>query len=374
VREERESLRDTANVKTVRTHGVSVRSDEDIVEAASIDPRSDPRWLEFLARHEAATIFHHPLWIQLIQETYHYASESVAFIKGEKLVGILPLLEVRSWLTGRRAICLPFSDYCVPLFEDAESASRLFDHCVMLKEKKQWKYIELRGSVDSSIFVPGPRFKQHRLDLTGDYENVFRKFSKSQTQRSILKAEKLGVVAERRKDAGAVEEFVQLNYSTRKKHGLPPQPDSFFWNLYELLISKNLGFVSTAKVSNETIAAAVFLHYKDMVYYKFGASKESFHGFRPNHKLMWDAIKWGCENGYKLFDFGRTDIDGDGLLRYKRGWGTKESDVIYHRLCEDKTPLSVTGKGVLEHLNPVLRKTPLPVLKVIGRVLYRHVG
>jgi len=116
----------------------------------------------------------------------------------------------------------------------------------------------------------------------------------------------------------------------------------------------------------------VFLLFKDTVYYKFGASDEAHLVHRPNHGIMWDAIRWAGGEGYRVLDFGRSDLDGEGLIKFKRGWATEESDLRYYR-----TPASTAGEkntGVLEKMKPVFQRLPVPVLKVIGKVLYEHAG
>ena len=46
-------------------------------------------------------------------------------MKAACCVPLLPLMEVDSWLTGRRGISLPFTDECEPLYPDAESFKNL---------------------------------------------------------------------------------------------------------------------------------------------------------------------------------------------------------------------------------------------------------
>jgi len=80
---------------------------------------SDERWVAFVNSIPNANIFHHPAWIGLMAECYGYRPFVVALCdeKGEITAG-LPLMEVNSWLTGRRWVSLPFTDHCHPLSSD----------------------------------------------------------------------------------------------------------------------------------------------------------------------------------------------------------------------------------------------------------------
>jgi CelD/BcsL family acetyltransferase involved in cellulose biosynthesis len=345
-----------------------------IVAISIINPHTDRRWCSFIASHEEATIFHHPSWLHVIESTYGYSPVCLANTRGENLIGILPLLEIRSWLTGKRAVCLPFSDVCTPLGETPEAVEELLAYCAKAQMQHGWKYVDVRGPAPYRSLVPLARFKTHVLSLQPESDRVFRTFKKTQIQQRITKSVRSGVTVDRRQDLEALKHFMRLNAVTRKKHGVPPQPDRFFLNLYDAVIAKGLGFVSIAMFEQKCIAASVFLSFNRCVIYKYSASDERFLSHRPNNLVVWDAIQWGCEHGYKLFDFGRTDVDNEGLLDYKRGWGTLESDLVYYRLSPAMSPAPAPRVGMIDRMKPVLRRMPVPVLKMIGRFFYAHVG
>jgi CelD/BcsL family acetyltransferase involved in cellulose biosynthesis len=341
------------------------------VEIISIDPQTDPRWTEFILSHADASVFYHPSWLSTIESTYGYCPACLAAESGGELVGILPLLEVHSWLTGRRGVCLPFSDSCVPLANESGVVRSLLSAASGLCEEKGWKYVEIRGQVNHPSVSLSAQFKTHRLRLHPDADKVAATFGKRQVRQGIAHAIRDGVTIERRSDRSAMQEFTRLNALTRRKLGVPPQPDAWFLNLLDNLIAHNLGFVSIASLGGRSIAASVFLCFNNTIYYKYSASDERFLTVRPNNLIVWDAIQWGCENGYSAFDFGRTDIECEGLRDYKKGWGAVESDLSYYRITKEHA--SETADA-LRRMKPVLRATPVPVLKMIGRMLYEHVG
>ena len=93
---------------------------------------------------------------------------------------------------------------------------------------------------------------------------------------------------------------------------------------------------------------------------------------RPNNLLLWTAIRWGCENGYVLFDMGRTDLDDTGLRAFKSGWGAREMPLAYSTLSPE--PLqSVTGR-LMPIMQTVIRNSPLWVCRATGELLYKHFG
>jgi CelD/BcsL family acetyltransferase involved in cellulose biosynthesis len=334
-----------------------------------IDPHADARWSAFADAHPDALIFHHPLWMKVLERAYGYRQASLACFAGDEITGILPLLEIRSRLTGCRAVSLPFSDYSALLVRTPAAGESIVARAAELRALRRWKYVEIRGA--SPRGAVSAEYALHRVRLQPDPQLLFKTFEKKRTQYTLKKFEKTGVLVERRTDAEAMAAFMRLNYRTRQKHGIPPQPDRFFNLFHEHLIAGGLGFISIATIEGKAIAASVFLHYKDMIYHKFNASDETYLHLSANPGILWDAIRWGCEQGYRVVDLGRSDLDGEGLIKYKRGWGAEESALQYHRMPDEAAVTRGNSTGMLK---PLMQHMPVPLLKVIGKVLYGHAG
>jgi hypothetical protein len=89
---------------------------------------------------------------------------------------------------------------------------------------------------------------------------------------------------------------------------------------------------------------------------------------------MWEAIKWYCQNGYKSFCFGRTEPENKGLMQFKAGWGAEEKVIKYFKY-DIKRETFVKDCPRMNGLhNRVFSKMPIPLLTVIGSLLYRHIG
>ena len=282
-------------------------------------------------------------------------------------------MEVRSVLTGRRGISLPFSDYCWPIIDEKEHFEKILNEIIQYGTKRRWKYIELRGGdgfLDTS--ASSARFYGHTLALGRNPDVIFRAF-KGSTRRNIKKAIKENVKIHISHSLDSVREFYKLNSITRKYHGLPPQPFSFFKNAHKHIISRGKGLVVLASFETRNIAGAVYFHFGRKAIYKYGASERSNQNKRPNNLIMWEAIKWYCEKGFEDFSFGRTEPENNGLLQFKRGWDTQESVFRYYKYDLRKRVFIVDHSSV-ERFSRVFRKMPVPLLNLLGSVLYRHVG
>jgi len=338
-----------------------------------VNPVSSPLWDEALEACPGASFFHTAKWARVLADSYGY--KPVYFCSGGTPLSVLvPLMEVSSFLSGKRGVSLPFSDYSSPLFDRMKDPMEVMDHLIHLGKTAMWKYIEIRDPDRFKDEIPTfDIYIGHALDLTGTEEALYSGFRDS-TKRSIRKARNEGVEARRLTSLESVREFYRLNCMTRRTHGLPPQPWKFFRNVYGHVISKGLGFVVLASRGGVNIAGAVYFHFGNKAIYKYGASDKAYQGLRANNLVMWEAIRWCRAAGYGSFCFGRTEPDNQGLLQFKDGWGTTRRAIRYYRYDMKRAAYVAGMPDNAAIYGKIFRALPIPVLRAAGTVLYRHMG
>jgi hypothetical protein len=161
---------------------------------------------------------------------------------------------------------------------------------------------------------------------------------------------------------------------TRKWHGLPPPPFYFFGNVYKHLISKDHGIVVLASFNKEVIAGGVFFHFGERALYKYGASDRNYQHLRANNLVMWEAIKWYLERDYVTFSFGRTSPQNKGLLQFKDGWDTKRRTIKYYKYNLLRKTFESQNPVEDQFSSRFFQKLPVPVLKIMGSLLYKHMA
>lgn len=331
----------------------------------------DERWLGFAASMPQANIFHHPAWISLLSDCYGYRPFVIAVHNdgGETTAG-LPMMEVNSLLTSRRWISLPFTDHCAPLYRDAGALGELIGGLVDLSHTVGTPRIELRGELPShpAIQSYSPHVL-HTIELSSDVETVADRIH-SMHRRNIRIAERKGVRIELGRKPEHLRTFYDLHILTRRYHGVPVQPRKFFDLLGSRIIEQGLGFVLLAYKDDQCLAGAVFLHWRQTLTYKYGASSREGLSLRPNNLLFWTAIRWGCENGYRILDMGRTGIENTGLRDFKSRWGAEERPLIYSLLSAE--PPKLTPRPLMQTAQTVIRKSPVWVGRMVGELLYKH--
>lgn len=341
------------------------------VRIERVDPLAAPDWDASLG--PAATFFHSAAWARVLQDAYGFAPHYLVARDGARLQAVLPLVEVDSWLTGRRGISLPFADHCEPLADSDALLLKLFAAAMGRGAARKWDYFELRGGRNRLNAPASVAYHGHTLALTPDTEALFQN-TESSVRRAVRKAERSELRIEISHSLESLERFHGLLCLTRRRHGLPPQPLRFFRSLHRHIVSGKKGCTFLAWLGDTPVAGAVFFHFRRTALFKFGASNEDFQHLRANNLLLWRAIEWHARASFETLDLGRTDRDQEGLRRFKLGWGAREHAIEYVR-CDCRTGRFVESSDRAHGWhNALFRLMPNPISRLIGAAAYKHVA
>ena len=340
-----------------------------------INPFSDPAWDRFVMSHPEGSFFHTSSWARVLHESYGFRPVYLAGKEGNDITSGLPLIEVQNVFGRKKAVSRPFSDFCEPLCHDKSTFDALFFAGIDMAKKADWRSLELRGG---ELFLPNEAVWSscftHDLDLEKSEKDLLSGLRDS-TRRNIRKAEKEGVTVSHETTPEAVRDFYRLHCLTRREHGLPPQPKSFFDHLQALVIAPKYGFVSIAHVKGNAIAADLFVVTGQKAVYKYGASDRQYQNLRPSNLLMWEGLLKCKALGAKTLNLGRTELQHSGLLQFKRGFGCSEKKVNYYQY---DTRTALYKNGILKKedgiAHKILRHMPVAVLKLLGKCAYRYAG
>jgi hypothetical protein len=336
------------------------------------NPSEDAGWNDRLAALGGASFFNTAEWSRVLSASYGYEPCHVVGREGGTGVSLLPLMQVRSRLTGCRGISLPFSDCCEPAGLGGSRQGELLAHLRALGRERGWRYFELRNAGVLGNGLPlSARYWQHTLDLAPGEERLFGGLEGG-VRTAIRKALKSGVEVSFSRRMEAVLGFYRLHCRTRRRHGLPPQPPAFFRHLQREVLDRGLGFVVTAWHEGRAVAAAVFCHYGTGVIFKYGASDRRRQATRGSTLMMWEAIRRCVREGFGELSLGRTARGDAGLRRYKLGWGARESELGYVRYDFRRDGFVEEEGGMADPGYALVRALPLSCSRLIGTLLYKH--
>jgi len=340
------------------------------------NPLADDRWEELVARHPQASAFHQRSWLKALYLTYGYEPFVVTTAPpGERLRNGLVLCRVSSWLTGNRLVSLPFADHCDPLLDEPSDYRQFADWLIEECMRGCYKYVELRPLEIVQEFtnaLPEDRsYYFHELDLRPNLEQLFRSLHKDSIQRRIRRAEKAQLSYERGWSDQLVRDFYCLLSMTRRRHRLPPQPRTWFRNLFACMGDQVQ--IRLVRNAGTAIAAMLTLHHKNCVVYKYGCSDERHHNVGGMPFLFWKLMEESKAAGAERIDFGRSDRENPGLVAFKDKFGTSRKTLTYYR-HPGSANRTASAKWDTHASKLLLSVLPNALLSTAGRAFYKHIG
>lgn len=352
---------------------------------AIIDPTKEPAWDAFVEGHPLGQIYHLSGWKRILEDNFKHIKGFCLVLRegdGREIRAGMPVYKVSSWMTGRRLVSMPFATLSDPLVSDAEQADILMNEVIRLSGRLRCPRVEIR-TVQAHPFIKSGQFGQsryfvhHFLRLDKDLDSIRSGFHRTCVRQRIAKAEKSDIELRWGHDESALKEFYRLLILTRKRNSLPAQPYSFIKSLWDVFFPAKQLSIMLALKNGVAIAALMLLKHGDRVSAEFAVSDESFNAISPMHLLFWQAIRTSREEGYKIFDFGRTSPRNKSLMDFKNRWGTQAVSLrhFYHPPKIAKAVDDNEENWRYRMIRIALSVGRLdPLQKMIGAFCYRHLG
>jgi serine/alanine adding enzyme len=323
-------------------------------------------WDNYVFENTHSTISHLACWERIIHQSYRHQTFYLLACREKAVVGILPLVWVKSRLFGNVLSSMPYQDYGGIAADDTPTARGLLEFALDLKTKCQCSSLELRHKELSSQAGDGLRKDKVTLvlDLSGGADETWKLFS-SKARNQIRKAQKSGLTTQ----IGGQEllpDFFRVFSVNMRDLGSPVHDLSFFAGIFQefgekarLIVVRDNGLI---------IGGLVCLLFKNTAVVPWASSLRNYFTKCPNNLLYWDAIQYACDQGCKTFDFGRSSI-GSGTYNFKLQWGAKPEQLNwqYHlnRPIAGENPIS--GNETKFKLASVLwKRLPLPLTMLLG--------
>jgi len=314
------------------THKSHSNPDDMKLGIASSNDIDAGKWQNYVNQHKWGTIFHTPYFFNLYQNTPDH--EPFAFFvidENEQIRAMLSgyIQTVRPGLLqsiSRRAVMMQS-----PLYDDTTALDELLDYYTDVMKSKA-VYTEIRNHIDNSevadIYLKNKfRFEEHLnilVDLTQGSENLWNSMV-STRRKQIQRGFRRGVEAEivNKSDEASLLACYTILSDLYRKIKLPLPSYQFIHNAVLASDQKHFVLCYVLRHETEIIGFRMVLCYKDIIYDWFAASREEHYDKYPNDILPWEVMKWGAENGYRVFDFGGAGHPGKeyGVRDYKLKFG-----------------------------------------------------
>ena len=333
-------------------------------------------WDDFILNNGNSSFFHLIGWKDIIEQTFGHKSHYIMALSENQVKGVLPLFELKNRLFGHALVSIPFVVYGGVCAADKNTESMLLKSASILGRLTGVDYVELRNEFDS---LPVKSDRQNWLtknlyttfqrEIYPDIESNFNAIPRKQ-RRMIKQGSKAGLIS---KIGGGeyLSDFYRVYAINKKNLGTPVFPIKYFENIMKIFPQT---FILSVWKDNIMVAAVMTFIFKDrLMPYFSGALKEYFR-YAANDFMYWELMRYGCEKGYKLFDFGRSK-KGTGSYDFKRHWGFEPKDLPYTYYLvamKDMPNISPVNPKYSAMVN-IWKKLPLFVANWLGPKIVRNI-
>lgn len=342
-----------------------------------VNPYLDTRWDDFVLSNPKALIYHHSSWANVLESSFGCTPFYLALQSNHEneFEGIIPFMLVKSWLTGKRLVSLPFTSYCDPLVPPSfiKKALQFSSEHHPDIHYAEFKLINNSDTQLSQICRQETSNVTHILNIDVPVNDLFQSFHNSSIRQRIKRAKRENLnfrIADTEED---LKSFYKLETLIRKKHGLPPHPYIFFLNMWRILRPKGFFFLALIEHKRRVIAAATVLKFKEIFHFEYSASNPEYQKHGANQLLIWEIIRIAQEEKANYFDFGRSAIINRSLIDFKERWGVQKYNLssFYYPSDIGVKIKRQSFRNILERINRFLPKS---ILQLQSRLIYRHLS
>ena len=340
------------------------------IEIKQLEPDFANQWDEYVLAHSHYNNAFLSHWKGIIEKTFGHKGYYLYAWRNGKITGILPLIHLKSRLFGNFLISMPFLNYGGILADTEQDETLLLAEATKIAQQLKTEFIELRHVARHELDLPN---KQHKismlLSLPSESETLWANL-KAKVRNQVRKAEKSNL----RIAAGQLEklpDFYEVFARNMRDLGTPVYPQKFFANILRAFEAAK---VFVAYLGQTPVAAGFVIGINQRLEIPWASSVREFNSLNGNMFLYWQILKYACESGYAVFDFGRCTPD-ENTYRFKKQWGAEPVELNWQywlRNGNTLPDLSPRNKKY-ELMIQTWQKLPVGLTKIIGPWIIRNI-
>ena len=327
------------------------------------------RWESFVFACPDATFFHRIGWREIFEMVFRHRAHYLLAERGEQIVAVLPLVQVKSMLFGHALVSLPFAVYGGAASIDAEATAALHAAARDLGRTLGVQHLELRNRV-----VVEPDWPRQELYVT------FRKvllpevdanmLAIPRKQRAVVRK---GIQRHLRSEIdNDTSRFFDLYADNQHRHGTPPHARNYFEAL-QRVFGKDCEVLTVVSPEGKAVSGVMSFYFRDEVLPYYAGDLPEARELSANDFKYWELMRRACERGIKVFDYGRSKRD-TGSFDFKKNWGFDPAPLSYE-YCLYKTeavPQNNPSNPKYRTAIDLWRRLPRGVVNTLGPMVARH--
>ena len=339
------------------------------MEIHQLQESKENEWDQYVKSNPHGTFFHLTGWKRVIEATFGFKSLYLSAGQDNVVKGVLPLFFINNVLFGKSLISVPFGVYGGILGEDQHVEELLLEEAKKLARNLHARHLELRHDRNNGLSLPVKElYVTFQREIFSDLDKNLAAIPRKQ-RRMIRQASKHGLTFQ--VDADCLKEFYHIYAHSLRNLGTPVFPFRFFQAIQQEFGEQCKIFSVWYK--EKMVAGVLTFFYNQTILPYYGGALRPYLSLAVNDYMYWELMRYGAENGYTVFDFGRSRL-GAGSYNFKRHWGFEPRPLPYQYYLPSQGNLPNTNPSnpKFKLLISAWKKLPLPITKTLGPRLIRY--
>lgn len=318
-----------------------------------------------------ASFYHLYEWRSVNETALGHDTIYLAALCDSEIVGMLPLIWIRSHVFGRILCSMPFVNYGGPVALTPAIECKLIDAAKDCADGWDADYLELRCMRALESDLPASTHKvSMTMALTPDPQTLWDGFTHKH-RKNVKRAYKNDLTVT---SGGAelLEPFYRMLQESWRNLGTPLYSKRYFRVLLDQLGHRTRLFVCHRR--GAPVCAALTGYHRGVCEGLWAGGGALARELDANYVLYWEMIRDACLRGCRSFHLGRSTAHSGGE-EFKSRWNAQQTQLYwYHYLprCGPLPSLNVENKKYQLAIR-AWRRMPLWCTRVIGPPLARRI-
>lgn len=327
-------------------------------------------WNHYAISQTGSSVYHLAEWRNLITTTFgHTTYYCIARDSTSAVVGILPLVRLKSFLFGDFLVSMPYFNYGGALGNSPEVEHALMAYGAGIAHQLGASHVEFRDETRHADYPARDEKVNMVLDLPADPTRLWDSFT-SKLRAQIRRAQRENPLV---KTGGIelLEDFYSVFARNMRDLGTPVYGKEFFRNILNTF--PDAGKIIIVSLQGQPVSAGFLLGHGDKMEIPWASTIRDVNRFSINMLMYWEILKFTIESGYRRFDFGRSTV-GAGTYRFKQQWGAQPQPSYWHYWLEDRTEMPSLNPS-----NPkyalfirLWQHLPVAITKLLGPAIVKN--
>ena len=335
------------------------------------DTDTAARWDAFVLACPEASFFHRAGWQKVLGDVFGHVTWFLYAQDQGRILGVLPLAQVKSLLFGHALVGLPFTVYGGVAAIDAQAVVALESEAQRIARQLGAEHLELRNVRRRHADWPSqdlyvtfrkailPEAEANMLAIPRKQRAMVRKGIKNNLRSEI--------------DPG-VDRFFAMFADNVHRHGTPAMPKRWFQALREVF-GDDCEVLTVVTAAGLPVSSVMSFYFRDEVLPYYAGDDQAARDLAANDFKYWELMRRACARGLKLFDFGRSKQD-TGPYAFKKNWGF-EPTPLHYEYClykRDSVPQNNPNNAKYKLLIATWRRLPIGLANWLGPFVVRNLG